>query len=200
VSTNIRTGKVLGVNGNMVAVAFDDRVMQNEVAFVVVGEERLKAEVIRVKGNSADLQVFEDTSGIKVNDGVEFSDNLLSVDLGPGLLGQVFDGLQNPLPQLAEKHGFFLKKGAYLDPLDDSQEWKFTPSVKVGDKVLSGVQLGSVPENTFTHWIMAPFNLQGEAEVIEIASEGDYTIKHTIAKLKDSSGKTLDINMIQPGN
>ena len=108
--TKVRGGKVIGVNGNMVAVEFDENVIQNEVAFVKVGDERLKGEVIRVKGRRAELQVFEDTAGIKVGFGVEFSDNLLSVDLGPGLLGQVFDGLQNPLPQLAQAHGFFLKE------------------------------------------------------------------------------------------
>ena len=94
-SEKIRTGKVVGVNGNMVAVQFEDSVMQNEVAFVVVGDEKLKSEVIRVKGNTADVQVFEDTAGITVGNKVEFSNQLLSVDLGPGLLGQVFDGLQS---------------------------------------------------------------------------------------------------------
>ncbi|MCK5081569.1 MAG: V-type ATP synthase subunit A, partial [Candidatus Omnitrophica bacterium] len=135
----------------MVAVEFESRVMQNEVAYVVVGEERLKSEVIRVKGKRAEVQVFEDTRGIKIGDRVEFTDELLSVELGPGLLGQVFDGLQNPLPRLAEKHGFFLKRGAYLDPIDDHITWDFTPTVKVGDKVRAGDQLGTVPEKMFTH-------------------------------------------------
>ena len=105
-SKETRTGQVIGVNGNMVGVGFSDSVMQNEVAYVRVGEEHLKSEVIRVRGKRAELQVFEDTSGIRIGNAVEFTGQLLSVELGPGLLGQIFDGLQNPLPQLAEQHGF----------------------------------------------------------------------------------------------
>lgn len=192
-----RTGVVVGVNGNMVAVAFEDRVIQNEVAYVVSGGEKLKAEVIRVKGDRADLQVFEDTTGVKIGDVVEFSDELLSVVLGPGLLTQIFDGLQNPLPQLAQTHGFFLKRGAYLDPLDRQQTWEFTPSVKTGDRVRSGDALGSVPEKMFKHLIMAPFDLSGQARVKEIVSAGKYKVDTVIAKLEDDAGKVLDVTMTQ---
>ena len=194
---NLRIGKVLGVNGNMVAVEFQDKVIQNEVAYVVLKEERLKAEVIRVKGKRADLQVFEDTIGIKVGDSVEFSSELLSVQLGPGLLGQVYDGLQNPLPQLAEKYGFFLKRGAYLDALNDQEKWEFTPKVKPGDKLRAGQALGSVPEKIFEHKIMVPFSLSGECEVISIKEKGVYTIKEEVALLKDASGKNISVKMVQ---
>ncbi|MCK5083091.1 MAG: V-type ATP synthase subunit A, partial [Candidatus Omnitrophica bacterium] len=193
----MRTGKVVGVNGNMVVVEFEDRVMQNEVAYVVLGEDRLKAEVIRVKGKRAEVQVFEDTLGIKIGNMVEFTDELLSVELGPGLLGQIFDGLQNPLPRLAEEHGFFLKRGAYLDPIDDHVEWEFTPTVKVGDKVRAGDQLGTVPEKMFTHWIMVPFALSGELEVAKIVEKGSYALIHKVAQLKDENGKTHDVSMTQ---
>ncbi len=192
-----RTGQVTGVNGNMVAVAFSDRVMQNEVAYVIVGGERLKAEVIRVKGKRADLQVFEDTQDIRITDTVEFTGELLSVALGPGLLTQVYDGLQNPLPDLAEQFGFFLKRGAYLPPLDDEQAWEFTPAVKVGDKVLAGEKLGTVPEKIFQHWIMVPFNLPGELEVTEIVKKGVFKMKDTIARVKDSQGKVYPVTMKQ---
>lgn len=192
-----RSGKVVGVNGNMVAVAFEDRVMQNEVAYVIVGEERLKSEIIRVKGKRADLQVFEDTIDIRINDKVEFTGELLSVELGPGLLSQVFDGLQNPLPKLAEAHGFFLKRGAYLTPLADDQEWEFTPTVKVGDKVRAGEKVGTVPEKIFDHWIMVPFDLSGEWEVTEIVKKGNYPARNTIAKLKNADGKTHHVAMKQ---
>jgi len=137
---------VVGVNGNMVGVEFAQSVMQNEVAYVRVGEEHLKSEVIRVRGKRAELQVFEDTSGIQIGNTVEFTGRLLSVELGPGLLGQIFDGLQNPLPQLAEQHGFFLKRGAYLKALDEKQKWEFTPTARAGDKVRAGDKLGTVPE------------------------------------------------------
>ncbi|HPB67812.1 MAG TPA: V-type ATP synthase subunit A [Candidatus Omnitrophota bacterium] len=192
-----RTGQVIGVNGNMVAVAFSDRVMQNEVAYVIVGGERLKAEVIRVKGKRVDMQVFEDTQDIRVHDTVEFSGELLSVELGPGLLTQVYDGLQNPLPDLAKQFGFFLKRGAYLNVLDNEQRWEFTPAVKVGDKVLAGEKLGTVPEKIFQHWIMVPFNLPGVLDVTEIVGKGVYKMKDTIARVKDSQGKSYPVTMKQ---
>lgn len=192
-----RKGRVVGVNGNMVAAEFTDKVMQNEVAYVTAGGERLKSEVIRVKGSRADVQVFEDTHSIKVGNAVEFTGELLSIELGPGILGQIFDGLQNPLPQLAEQHGFFLKRGAYLKPLDEQRLWTFTPVVKNGDRVRAGVKLGTVPEKIFQHAIMVPFNLSGELEVNEIVQPGDYNINHPIAKLKDSQGRSHPVTMKQ---
>ena len=196
-SKETRAGQVISVNGNMVGVEFAQSVMQNEVAYVRVGEEHLKSEVIRVRGKRAELQVFEDTSGIQIGNTVEFTGQLLSVELGPGLLGQIFDGLQNPLPQLAQQHGFFLKRGAYLQALDEKQEWEFTPVVKAGDKVRAGDKLGTVPEKIFQHRIMVPFALQGEWEVTEIVPKGSYAIRTTVAKLKDASGKLHDAAMVQ---
>ena len=193
----MRQGKVVGVNGNMVAVEFADWVMQNEVAYVVVGEEHLKSEVIRVKGNRADLQVFEDTSNIRIGDRVEFTNELLSVELGPGLLSQVFDGLQNPLPNLAEQYGFFLKRGAYLKALNDEQQWEFTPAVKASAKVRAGDKLGTVPEKLFKHWIMVPFKLHDELEVVDISPRGHYTAAHPVAKLKDAHGAIHSVSMKQ---
>ncbi len=195
--SEIRTGKVIGVNGNMIVAAFDVPVMQNEVAFVLSGGDRLKAEVIRVKGKTCDLQVFEDTVGVKVGETVEFSDELLSVELGPGLLGEVYDGLQNPLEDLAKKHGFFLKRGAYLEALNYSSEWEFTPLKNVGDKVRSGDMLGTVPEKMFAHAIMVPFQLEGEWEIIEIKAKGKYTLKTLIARIKDEQGVVADVTMVQ---
>ncbi|MBU1932581.1 MAG: V-type ATP synthase subunit A, partial [Candidatus Omnitrophica bacterium] len=180
-----RHGRVAGINGNMVVVEYDDYVIQNEVAFIIHGEERLKSEVIRVRGQKAELQVYEDTKGLKVGEEVEFTDELLSVELGPGLLGQIFDGLQNPLPQLAEKSGFFLKRGVYLEALPDESQWGFTPSAKKGDKVKAGDRLGSVKENIFNHWIMVPFGLSGELTIEAIVKQGKYDLKHAIAGLKD---------------
>jgi V/A-type H+-transporting ATPase subunit A len=193
-----RTGKVIGVNGNMVSVKFEDRVMQNEVAFVIVADEYLKSEVIRIKGKKAELQVFEDTQDIRVGDKVEFTNELLSVNLGPGILGRVYDGLQNPLNDLAEQYGFFLKRGAYLPPLSDKEKWEFTPTVKAGDKVRSGDKVGTVPEKIFEHWIMVRFDFAGVGEIVEIAKKGKYNIKDTVAKIKDTNGKVCDVKMSQP--
>ncbi|NLK06661.1 MAG: V-type ATP synthase subunit A, partial [Spirochaetales bacterium] len=150
------SGRVLGVNGNMVTVEFDSAISKNEVGYIHVGDDRLKGEVIRINGNTASLQVFEMTNGIRVGDVVEFSQEMLSVTLGPGLLQQIYDGLQNPLPELASQCGFFLQRGVYLDPIPNNS-WEFTPTVAVGAQLRVGDTFGTVPEGLFTHQIMVPF-------------------------------------------
>lgn len=193
----IRTGILTGINGNMAAVEFQDYVMQNEVAFILHNEERIKSEVIRVTGNKAELQIYEDTKGLKLGERVEFTGELLSVELGPGLLGQIFDGLQNPLPQLAEKSGFFLKRGLYLEALDTKKEWEFVPAAAVGQKIKPGEKIGFTREGIFEHWIMAPFILKGAAEIEKITGKGKYNIKHVIAQLKDEHGNIYPVTMSQ---
>jgi V/A-type H+-transporting ATPase subunit A len=176
----------------MVSVQLDSFVIQNEVVTIVHGQERLKAEVIRVRNNRAETQVFESTTSLKVGDEVEFTDALLSVELGPGLLGQIFDGLQNPLPPLAEKYGFFLKRGVYLSALTDTTEWEFTPLVAVGQFLRAGEKLGVVPEKIFKHAIMVPFGLKGSLEVVRVAKPGRVDLKTPVAQLKDAEGKLHD--------
>ena len=192
-----RKGVITAINGNMVRAETDSVIIQNEVAYIVHGEEHLKAEVIRVRGNIAEMQVYENTSALKVGEEVEFTEELLSVELGPGLLGQIFDGLQNPLPQLAEQCGFFLKRGVYIPALQEASEWDFTPLVKEGDLLAAGSRLGFVPEKIFKHYIMAPFGLHGALEVAGIAKHGRYDLKKPIARLKDQDGKTHDVFMRQ---
>jgi len=192
-----RVGILTGINGNMAMVEFKDYVMQNEVAFILHNEERLKSEVIRVIGNIAEVQIYEDTKGLKLGEKVEFTGELLSVELGPGLLGQIFDGLQNPLPQLAEKSGFFLKRGLYLEALDDKKEWEFTPAAKIGQKLKPGEKLGFTTEGIFEHWIMAPFILKGQVEVEKISGKGKYNIKRVVAQLKDEHGNIYPVTMLQ---
>ncbi|MCF6335679.1 MAG: V-type ATP synthase subunit A, partial [Spirochaetales bacterium] len=128
-------GKIIGINGNMVSVETDSQVSLNEVGYLLLGDQKLKAEVIRISGKKLELQVFEATSGIGIGNEVEFSGDLLTVELGPGLLKQIYDGLQNPLPELAEQCGFFLQRGIYLNALPRDTKWDFTPSVKPGDNV-----------------------------------------------------------------
>jgi len=181
----------------MVTAEFDSFVVQNEVAYIIHGKERLKSEVIRIRGNEAEMQVYENTSGLAIAEGVEFTGELLSVELGPGLLGQIFDGLQNPLPHLAEVCGFFLKRGVYLEALYDDTKWEFTPLAKPGDKVRAGTKLGSVPEKIFKHYIMAPFHLKGVLEVVSIAQKGTYNLKEPIARLRDENAKIHDCFMQQ---
>ena len=190
-------GRIKGVNGNLVTVEFDTAVMQNEVAYAIIGDKRLKGEVIRVRGNRADLQIYESTAGLKVDDPVEFSGDMLCVALGPGLLTKVYDGLQNPLNLLAEKAGFFLQRGLYLDALDMESMWDFTPIAKPGDKVVAGDYLGSVPEGIFTHYIMVPFRFAGTWEVLSVAPAGSRKITDPVARLRSEDGEERDVTMVQ---
>ena len=191
----MKTGRVVGVNGNLVNVQFDESVIKNEVGYILVGDTRLKGEVIRITDGVASLQVYEMTEGIKVGDEVDFTGELLSVELGPGLLTQVFDGLQNPLPILAEKCGFFLQRGVYLDPIPD-KEWDFTPSRKEGETVSAGDSFGTVPEGIFTHRIMVPFTITGEWRIISIKEKGRYRSHDVICRIENSKGEIKDLTMI----
>ena len=188
-------GKVVAVNGNMISVAFDGVVSLNEVGYVHVAGKKLKSEVIRIRNGQAQLQVYEMTKGISTGDEVEFTGELLSVELGPGLLGQVFDGLQNPLPQLAEQAGYFLERGIYLDAIPDERVWSFTPVAKVGDTVRRGDVLGSVPEGPFSHKIMVPFGMYGTYTVKSIKDAGDYKLKDAVAVLADEKGEETEVSM-----
>ena len=188
-------GKVVGINGNMVSVEFDGLVTLNEVGYVHVGEKKLKSEIIRIRGSIAQMQVFEITKGIRVGDTVEFSGDLLSVELGPGLLGKVYDGLQNPLPDLAEQAGYFLERGIYLSALSTDTRWDFTPVAQIGDTVVRGDLIGTVPEGNFTHRIMLPFGMYGTYKVSSIKPAGQYTIKETIAEVTDERGNKHPLTM-----
>ncbi len=188
-------GLVVGVNGNMVTVEVQGDVSLNEVGYVLVKDAKLKAEVIRVRGKLTEMQVFEITTGIGIGDKVEFTGELLTVELGPGLLSQVYDGLQNPLPELAQKCGFFLERGMYMKSLERSKKWKFTPIAKVGDIVKRSDSIGWVPEGIFEHQIMVPFGLYDTYTVVSIAKPGDYTVEEEIAQIKDSQGKISKLTM-----
>jgi len=189
-------GTVTGVNGNMVTARAQGAVSMNEVAYIDVGGKRLKSEVIRINGDVVQVQVFEITKGIRIGDSVEFTDELLSVELGPGLLGQVFDGLQNPLPKVALKTGYFLESGVYLEALPRDKKWAFTPVAKSGDKVERGDLLGTVPEGSFTHRVMVPFSLHGAFTVKSVVPAGKYAVTDTVAVLEDGKGVELPVTMV----
>jgi V/A-type H+-transporting ATPase subunit A len=188
-------GRVVGVNGNMVSVEFEGAARMNEVAYIALGEKRLKSEVIRINGNRAEAQVFEQTRGIGIGDPVELTHEMLAVRLGPGLLGQIFDGLQNPLPLLAERHGFFLERGVYYPALDAERRWAFTPAAKVGDAVTAASVLGTVPEGIFAHRVMVPFSMRDTCTVRRIAAAGEYSVDDVVATVEDSRGATQDLTM-----
>lgn len=188
-------GKVVGVNGNLVTIEVEGSVSMNEVLFIKTAGRNLKAEIIRVRGNEVDAQVFELTKGISVGDVVEFTHKLLTVELGPGLLTQVYDGLQNPLPELAIQCGFFLERGVYLRPLNKDKKWNFKKTAKVGDSVIAGDFLGFVIEGTVHHQIMIPFYKRDSYKIVEIVSDGNYSIDEQIAVIEDDSGMKYSITM-----
>ena len=181
----------------MVTVSFDSPVMQNEVAYILHGAERLKSEIIRVRGNLAEMQVYEATSSLKIGEEVEFTGELLSVELGPGMLGQIFDGLQNPLPELARQCGFFLKRGVYIEALSGTRVWDFTPLVTPGDRVRAGDKIGFVAEKIFKHYCMVPFSWQGNFEVVSVENAGTFTLHQAVAHLKDVNGKIHPVSLSQ---
>ncbi len=188
-------GKVVSINGNLVSVRFDGNVSMNEICFVNVDNTKLKSEVIRIRGDIAQIQVYEMTNGIKCGDEVEFTGDMLSAQLGPGLLGQVYDGLQNPLPILAEQAGWFLERGIYADGLNAEKKWDFTPTAKIGDTLRAGEYIGTVPEGPFTHKIFVPFYLLGNYTLKSIAEKGEYTVNETVAVIADERGREIPVSM-----
>jgi V/A-type H+/Na+-transporting ATPase subunit A len=190
-------GRIVAVYGNMVIAEAKDRAVQNSIAICCRDDgARLLGEVIRIRGRLADLQVFEETRGLKVGNRVEFRDEMLSVVLGPGMLGQIYDGLQNPLPQLAKRSGFFLRPGEYLPGLSLEQQWSFEPRAERLQVVAAGDTLGIVKEGIFEHRIMVPFSLAGKWEVTTVAEAGAYTVEQPIAVLAED-GREVVVRMQQ---
>ena len=188
------TGKVTGIVSNLVTVAVDGPVAENELCYITLGGSRLLAEVIKVNGDKASVQVFESTRGLKNGDSVEFLGKMLEVTLGPGLLSGIYDGLQNNLTTM---EGVFLKRGEYTEPLDHAAKWDFTPLAKPGDKVVAADWLGEVKEGWLPHKIMVPFSFAGEYTVKEVAPAGSYTIDKTIAVLTNADGEDVPVTMTQ---
>ena len=188
------TGKVTGIVSNLVTVETSGPVSQNELCFVISGGTRLMAEVIKVNGKNASIQVFESTRGLRNGDNVEFEGKMLEATLGPGLLSSSYDGLQNDLTTMT---GVFLKKGEYTNPLDENRKWDFTPVAGPGDKVIAADWLGEVKEGWLPHKIMVPFSFEGEYTVKSVAPAGQYTINQTIAVLTDGAGEEHEVTMTQ---
>ena len=172
--------------------------MKNEMVLICPHgtEEKLKAEILRVRGRRADAQVYEDTQGVAIGDPVEQTGEMLSVTLGPGLLSQVYDGLQNPLEAMAADHGFFLARGADYPGLDLNAKWSFTPRVQAGDSVDAGSLLGTVQEGRITHKILVPFDQTSPAEV-QWTQQGNFTVDDPVASLRNAEGRERAITMSQ---
>ena len=204
------TGKIVAVNGNMITVAFTGAVAQNEVGYAVLGEKKLMAEIVRVRGSRCDMQVFDSTTDLMVDGEVEFTGELLAAELGPGMLAQVYDGLQNPLEDLAEAAGkiskdagFFLQRGMYMPGLPRDVKWDWHPTAEPGSRVTAGEELGWVTEGIFDgktmpgHKIMVPFAMRGVYTVKSLAPAGDYTVTEDIAVLTDADGNDVTVQMMQ---
>ena len=187
-------GKVTGIVSNLVTVAVDGPVAENELCYISVAGEQLLAEVIKVTGDKASVQVYESTRGVKNGDDVEFLGRMLEVSLGPGLLSGIYDGLQNNLRTMT---GVFLKRGEYTDALDREARWDFTPLAQPGDKVVAADWLGEVKEGWLPHKIMVPFSFKGEYTVKSVAPAGSYTVDEQVAVLTGPDGEDVPVTMVQ---
>ena len=187
-------GKVIGIVSNLVTVETDGPVAENELCYISLGDTRLLAEVIKIKGNQASVQVFESTRGLKNGDSVEFEGRMLEASLGPGLLSGIYDGLEN---NLATMEGVFLHRGEYTDPLDHEKLWDYSPIASIGEKVEAGDWLGEVKEGWLSHKIMVPFSFKGEYTIKSLESAGQYNIDHIIALLTDANGEEVNVTMVQ---
>ena len=203
------SARVVAVQDDIVAIELDAapgqnlHLMKNEVVYVCPRrrgldgrQERLKGEVLRVRGRRADVQVFESTTGVSIGDPVEQTGAMLSLDLGPGLLGQVFDGLQNPLEEIALAHGVFLPRGVEVPALDPRRRWSFAPLVQTGARLRAGDTLGLVQEGSIRHRIMVPFDEPGPVEVAWI-QEGSVSVESQVARIQDCHGRERAVTLSQ---
>ena len=187
-------GTVKGIISNLVTIEVDGPVSQNEICFIDLAGTKLMAEVIKVTGKNAFVQVYESTRGLKVGDTAEFEGHMLQVTLGPGILSSNYDGLQNDLETM---EGVFLTRGEYTNPLDMERVWDFVPEAKEGDSVSAASWLGEVKEGWLPHKIMVPFTMTGQYKVKSVAAKGGYRVTDTIAVVTDESGNDFNITMMQ---
>ena len=188
------TGKVTGIIANLVTVEVNGPVAQNEICYIKLGDTKLMAEVIKVNGKFASVQVYESTRGVKKGNDVEFMGFMLEATLGPGLLSSNYDGLQNNLSTMT---GVFLQRGEYTAPIDMDKEWEFSPIAKPGDKVVAADWLGEIKEGWLPHKIMVPFSFKGEYTVKSVNPQGNYKASDTVAVVTDENGEDHNVTMVQ---
>ena len=188
------TGRVNGIISNIVIVKADGPVAQNEICYVWTGDTKMMAEVIKVIGDDAYVQVYDSTRGLKIGDRVEFEDHMLEATLAPGLLSRNYDGLQNALEKM---DSLFIERGSITDPIDFDKTWEFTPLAKAGDKVSAASWLGEVKEQWIPHKIMVPFTMTGSYTVKSVAAAGSYKVTDTVAVLTDAEGGDHEVTMVQ---
>ncbi|GAB1474916.1 hypothetical protein MASR2M69_23570 [Bacteroidota bacterium] len=188
------TGIVTGIISNLVTIEVDGPVAQNEICYIDLAGTKLMAEVIKVNGKEAFVQVYESTRGLRAGDKAEFQGHMLEIDLGPGILSSIYDGLQNNLETM---DGVFLRRGEYTVALNPEKKWDFKPLANAGDEVIAADWLGEVKEGWLPHKIMVPFSFEGSFKVKSLAPEGSYTVNDTIAVLINESGEEVNVTMKQ---
>ncbi len=191
-TSNVKNGMIYRISGPVVTAKGVQQPKMYDV--VQVGDAKLIGEIIKLDGDSAIIQVYEDTSGLKPGEPVENTGRQLSVELAPGLLGSIFDGIQRPLDKIREESGDFIERGVSVEPLDKKRKWHFVPKVKNGSDVKTGMIIGEVAETSLiTHRVMVPPGISGKIGGLK---EGDYTIAEKIATVSGESG-TSDLSMLQ---
>ena len=184
----VAKGKIVWVSGP--AVRADGMASAKMYETVEVGESKLIGEVIRLTGDIAFIQVYESTSGLRPGEPVVGTGQPLSVMLGPGIIGRIYDGIQRPLDEIAKKSGSFISKGIATTPVDMKKKYRFLPKVRVGDTVTAGSVLGTVEETTLlTHSILVPPDSKG-GKVTHISSEGDYDLEQSICTVENNGNKS----------
>jgi len=186
-------GQVTGIVSNLVTIAADGPIAQNEICYIELKNQKLMAEVIKMEKGTAYAQVFESTRSLKVGDKAEFTGRMLEVTLGPGMLSKVYDGLQNDLYKM---EGLFLKRGEYTEAFDHERHWHFTPLMQAGDAIHASDWLGEVREGWIRHRIMVPFDFRGTGTIKHIVAEGEFRANETIATVTDEEGNERALSMI----
>ena len=186
-------GKIIKVAGPLVIA--EGMAHANMFDVVRVGPQRLIGEIIEMRGDKASIQVYEETAGIGTGEDVVSTGAPLSVELGPGLIGQIYDGIQRPLEDIRRQVGDTIKRGIEVDPISREKEWEFTPAAKAGDKVEPGDVLGTVQETIVVlHKIMVPVGVRGTVKEVR---GGKHTITDVVAVIEDEKGQLHELTMVQ---
>jgi len=189
----LQTKKIISINGPVILAKGDGDFSMHDIVYI--GKEQILGDVIKINKDIVTIQVYENTTGLKIGEDVVSDENPLSVTLGPGLMGNIFDGIQRPLEDLRKKDGDFLKRGTKSLGISTEKKWHFRPKVLIGDKVSFNTIIGEVPETKLIiHKILNYFD--GDGFVVEIANEGEYKVTDTIAKIKIGNN-VVELTMMQ---
>ncbi len=189
----MQTKKIISINGPVILAKGDGDFAMHDIVYI--GKEQILGDVIKINKDIVTIQVYENTTGLKIGEDVVSDENPLSVTLGPGLMGNIFDGIQRPLEDLRKKDGDFLKRGTKSLGISTEKKWHFRPKVLIGDKVSFNTIIGEVPETKLIiHKILNYFD--GDGIVVEIANEGEYKVTDTIAKIKIGNS-VVELTMMQ---